>query len=139
GLFRLDLGRQADLANERAVTPLVPIEALRLLLVLFAGLPLQRQELTRDRDLDVVWLHPRKRRLDHDVVVGLVHIEREVAALSAAIAEATEPPWPRFVEQAIHGLTQRSHLREGIPPSNVCHLCASLCLMWKSRTGCCLH
>src|SRR5215212_11247317 len=70
-LIGLDGGRQADCALERAEAALNSMEVALLVLSFLANLTLDRQHIVLNRDLYILGLDARQRRLDQVALGGL--------------------------------------------------------------------
>jgi hypothetical protein len=108
----IDRGRQRERARERTVVPLHPLVAVLARLVVDLPLAREREDVVLEGDVDVLALHVRQLRLQHDFVFGrLVNIDRRSP-------RAAEGPAVEIVEHAIEPVDLHpGQLTSRIPPN----------------------
>src|SRR3954447_14032994 len=125
GLAAVHAGRQSDLACELAEAALSPVVALIAHRLVRPRLAPNSQYIALHRDFQVVRVHTGNRRGDHDVVAGLINVERQAAhsvSVTGSVVYQTPRSHPGVLEQLVHRLTQAQALTEGVPTYDVRHL-----------------
>jgi hypothetical protein len=98
---------------ERAEPPLAQVPILPLRLFLGLALASDRQDVTLDRDLDIIGLDARQRRLDDEYFLGLGDVQRQRGR--TILSQEAARPDDALPEQGVHRIVEADRLLEGIP------------------------
>src|SRR5262245_5242267 len=122
--LRLDLVgvhdvRQGERPAERSVGPLHAMVVLLLHLVVDLALAPEGEHVVLDADIDVLGVDPRKLRLQHQVAVVLVDVDRRgPGPAERPFLLGAAAPAERVVEDAVHPILERDQVTEGFPTND---------------------